>query len=183
MKNQNQSETTSAKHIENAIGSLDALRKEMTFLKALTPKDRRSVPRVTLSSLTLMEDALQAARENQTLMPPSIELARYEDDVQASRGLYNLLTKLHELSSDVQDTLSTVGKEANSTTQQVRVLIRTVAKTKPTPGLKLLSQRLHPRSGRSAAKEVTETPAPPPPPPPAASPAPGPAPSTETKAA
>jgi len=154
MKNQDQTELISAKGIESAIASLNALRQEMTFLTALAPNARRSRARITPATLTLMESAVEAVRENRSLIPPSIVLELYEAKVQAARGLSNLLNKLQELCSDVQDTLSTVGQEANNTTQQVRVVIRTVAKTTPTPGLKLLSQRLNPRSGRSTPREA-----------------------------
>jgi hypothetical protein len=147
MKTQNHN--ISAKEIEGAMNALKTLRDEMKFLNALTPKERQAAPRITPARLALMEIALQGARDNPGTLLAGIDLASYENDVRASRGLYDLLNKLQELCRDVQDTLCTVGKEADAITQQVKVISRTVAKTKPTPGLEALAERLNPRSGRT----------------------------------
>jgi hypothetical protein len=108
---------------------------------------------MTPARLALMEIALQGARDNPGTILAGMDFASYENDVRASRGLYDLLNKLQELCRDVQDTLCTVGKEADAITQQVKVISRTVAKTKPTPGLQALAERLNPRPAR-AVKEV-----------------------------
>lgn len=161
MKNQNQSQTegsVAVKGIETAIASIKTARAGMMFLTALTPKERQSLRRVTAGQLALMDSAVQGAQENPALVPASIEVSKFASDVQAAHRLQTLLHDLRDLCSDVQDTLSVVGKEADNATQQVRAIVKSVARTKPTPGLKLLSQRLNPRSGRAGAgKETPET--------------------------
>ena len=57
----------------------------MKFLTVLTPKERTAAPRVTPGSLTLMEDAVQAARENPGILPASMDLAEYVNEVQLQR--------------------------------------------------------------------------------------------------
>src|SRR5262245_16677244 len=113
-KQQTEAESASALNVAGAGQAVRDLRQQMTFLKALTPKERGTMPKVSPSALTLMETALQAARENPSLIPPSIDLTRYGEEVQSCRGLYSLLTQLQELCSDVQDTLAVLGKEANN---------------------------------------------------------------------
>jgi len=166
----------SAKEIEGAMNALKSLRDEMKFLNALTPKERQAAPRLTPARLALMESALQGARDNPGTILAGMDLASYENDVRASRGLYELMSKLQELCRDVQDTLCTVGKEADAITQQVKVISRTVAKTKPTPGLQALAERLNPRPARTI-KEATPQAAPALPATPAPIPSPAPAPS------
>jgi len=188
----NQTYNISAKEIEGAMNALKTLRDEMKFLNALTPKERQAAPRITPARLALMEVALQGARDNPGTIPAGMDFASYENDVRASRGLYDLLNKLQELCRDVQDTLCTVGKEADAITQQVKVISRTVAKTKPTPGLQALAERLNPRSARTikeaappAAPAVTgaPTPGPTPAPAPVSAPAPSAGSPPEIKAA
>jgi hypothetical protein len=158
--NQPQSETViPLKDIETALDSLRAVRAKMTFLSALTPKERQSMPRMNPVVLGTMEAVVAAAQENPGILPASLSLHQYATEVEACRALHNVLTQLQELSSGVQDTLLTLGREANGTTQQVRAIVNTAARTKPTPGLKLLSRRLNPRPGRYVKAEA-ETPAP-----------------------
>jgi len=152
-----QTQPVSAAEIEGAMNSLKSLRDGMTFLTALTPKERAAVPRLTPGRLDLMETALEGVRENPGILLASIDLASYENDVRASRGLYMLLTKMQELCADLQDTLSLVGSEADRITQQLRAITRAVAKTKPTPGLQALAERLNPSRVR-VTKEVEAAP-------------------------
>ena len=161
MKSQNQSKdgnrnepeaVITAKAVEAAMSSLRAAREGMPFLSALTPKERKASQRVTPASLILMEEAVGATQLNPGLLPASIDIAHFAGEVAVCRGLHNLLKELQELCSDVQDTLAACGKEANGTTLQVRVMVNAIAKTKPTPGLKLLARRLNPRSARTVEK-------------------------------
>src|SRR5262245_13976548 len=79
-------------------------------------------------------------REQQT-KGNGMKTQNYNISAKEIEGAMNALKTL-------QDTLCTVGKEADAITQQVRVISRTVAKTKPTPGLQALAEPLNPRRGR-----------------------------------
>ena len=60
MKNQKESETViPVKDIETALESVRDVRANMTFLSALTPKERKTLPRMTSGLLGLMEEAVQ----------------------------------------------------------------------------------------------------------------------------
>ena len=145
-----------ARAVEAAKSSLRAAREGMTFLAALTTQERKAARRLTPANLRLMEEALEAARQHPGILPASMDLAHFSGEVETCRELQSLLKALQELCSDVQDTLAVRGKEANGTTLQVRVMVKTVAKTKPTPGLKLLARRLYPRSARGPEKALVE---------------------------
>src|SRR5262249_49867459 len=149
----------SAKQIEAAIDLVRSAREGMKFLTALTVKERKAAPRVTSAVLALMEEAVQGVRENPDVLPACLDFNAYAAEVEKCRALFNLLKQLQELTADVQDTLSSAGREAHGMTAQVRGVIKTVAKTKPTPGLKLLSRRLNPKTTRAAEEPAAGQPA------------------------
>lgn len=63
MKKENQSKTeVTAKQVEAAIERVRSARAGMSFLTALTPKERKAAPRLTPGVLALMEEAVRQER-------------------------------------------------------------------------------------------------------------------------
>jgi len=91
--------------------------------------------------------------------------------------------KIKALTSDVQDTLLSVGADATMGTQQVRALVKAAGKT--TPGLRQLAESLAPRPARAPVLDTpaAETPKPVSGPEAASAPAPETSPSVKPKAA
>jgi hypothetical protein len=147
----------SVKEIENTIGALKELRQRMPFLMTLSPLERRHGATVGPSRVQETQASLAAAREYPAILPSTFDLARFEHSAQATVRLHQCLTVLKGLTSDVQDTLLSVGADAITGAQQVRALVKAAAKT--TPGLSQLLQDLTPRAPRPVSLPVTDTPA------------------------
>ena len=165
MKNQNLPVTVTISDLEAVGRSLKALRQTMPFLVTLSPSERRGTP-LGPQKLALAETCLIAARENRSILPPSFDFDQFEHNVRITAGLHKNLNELKQLASDVQDTLIAVAKQTLKSSQQVRALVRTAAKT--TPGLQLLAQQLSNPASHPLGKEtpLDSMPSDPPPSPP-----------------
>ena len=151
MKKQTSSVNLTGKDIEVVLEALKELRGQMPFLVALSPQQRRQTPRVGLPHLATAENCLMAAREYPTLLPANFDLEQFADSVRVMVGLHKCWTALKELTSDVGDTLGSVGTETLKVSQQVRTLFNAAAKV--TPGLKEVAQRLATPSSHAVGAE------------------------------
>ena len=163
MKNKNIS-AISVQEIDNSIDALKELRQRMPFLTALSPLERRHGAHVGSNRVQEAQASLTAARENPAILPSTFDVALFEHNVRVMVRLHQCLTVLKALTSDVQDTLLSVGADAVTGSQQVRALVKAAAKT--TPGLRQLAESLAPRPARAsvldtpAAESTAETPNP-----------------------
>src|SRR5262245_50927948 len=98
MEHQSQSKTASAgQEFDAALEYLRALRANLKSLSPLTAKERKALPRVTPSVLSMIDDVLQAARENPSILPASTSLQEYMEEVYNCRVLHTLVRQLQEL--------------------------------------------------------------------------------------
>ena len=155
----------------------------MPFLMTLSPLERRHGTYVGSNRIQEAQASLTAAREHPAILPSTFDVAVFEHNVQMMVRLHQCLTVLKALTSDVQDTLLSVGADATMGTQQVRALVKAAAKT--TPGLRQLAESLAPRPARAPVLDTpaAETPKPVSGPEAASAPAPETSPSVKPKAA
>ena len=79
---------------------------------ALTPEERRALPRFGDKSRGFVELALQVAEQNSGILPRSFDVGEMRNDVELLSALSSVHTALAQLFELVDDTLTEVGAEA-----------------------------------------------------------------------
>lgn len=129
---------------------------KLPFLVTLTAAERRTVFKAGPDSLSFVENAQVAAKNNPAIFPASFDSAGFKKDVE----LFAVLTELNSLAasvaSQIDDTRMAVGSEAMQGGSQVYKYVQTGAKT--TPGLKTIADQLGERFKRAGKKTTPPNP-------------------------
>lgn len=125
------------------------IQQKLPFLIALTPDERKSLPKAGPNSLSFVENALQAAQNNPTILPGSFDATEFASDVDLFAVLTDLNTGVAQLASELDDTRLAVGSEAMGKARQVYDYVK--AAVKNTPGLKPVADQLAERFQHATA--------------------------------
>ncbi|WP_154852999.1 hypothetical protein [Cyclobacterium xiamenense] len=82
------------------------------YLLALTPSERRTVPKMSDGTLPFVEKAMEYAREDGQFLPPYVEITELEKDWNAVKTLMPVLRDLQQLVSNLNDSVTMAGSEA-----------------------------------------------------------------------
>jgi hypothetical protein len=140
MSYQNISAAISDQDMESIKKSLDSIDSKLSFLVHLTPTERRDLFKMGDKSLAFVKKSVMAAQQNRDILPVSFDLPELEKDLQLAEDLTEILTRLHQLAEEVDDTLIAVGSEAMRSSLTVYDYVKTASKNQP--GLKALAEQL-----------------------------------------
>jgi hypothetical protein len=130
------------------------------YLLALTPAERRELPKMGEKTIAFVEKAYDFALQNPALVPPYLDVAAFGADFADAHGLWTLLNTVQQLEEAVDDTEMTAGSEAY---QAALVFYKSVkmAAAQDVPGAKAvyeeLKTRFPQRGGRREAGGSGET--------------------------
>ena len=136
--------------------SVAAIRAKLPFLVSLTPDERKSIFKTGATSLSFVQNSLQAAKNNPGILPGSFDTAGFESDVKLLAVLSDLGSIVDQLASQIDDTRVAVGGEAMNEATQVYNYVKTAAKT--TPGLKPVADQVGERFQRASAPQKPASP-------------------------
>nr|VFJ93493.1 MAG: hypothetical protein BECKLFY1418A_GA0070994_103213 [Candidatus Kentron sp. LFY] len=125
------------KAIEAAFGTI---LEKLPFLVNLTPKERRSLFKTGVDSVSFIENALNAAQDHPDILPATFKTAELKSDVDLFGVMTDIGTIAASVASQIDDTRLAVGSEAMEEATQVYNYVKTAAKT--TPGLKPVADQL-----------------------------------------
>jgi hypothetical protein len=120
------------------------------YMLALTPEERRELPKMGAKTLSFVEKAYDFARQNPNLVPPYLEIDAFGVDFGDAHGLWTLLNTVQQLEQTLDDTEMIAGSEAY---QAALVFYKSVkmAATQDIPGAKAVYEELKtrfPQTGR-----------------------------------
>jgi hypothetical protein len=129
---------------------------------ALTPAERRELPKMGEKTIGFVEKAYDFARQNPNLVPPCLDLDAFGVDFSDAHGLWTLLNSVQQLEETIDDTEMTAGSEA---CQAALVFYKSVkmAAAQDIPGAKAIYGELttrfpqggRPRAASGPARSVT----------------------------
>jgi hypothetical protein len=140
MSYQNISAAISDQDMESIKKSLDSIDSKLSFLIHLTPTERHDLFKMGDKSLAFVKNSMMAAQQNRDILPVSFDLPEFEKDFQLIQDLTEILTRLHQITEEVDDTLIAVGSEAMRSSLTVYDYVKTASKNQP--GLKTLAEQL-----------------------------------------
>lgn len=123
---------------------------KLPFLVTLTAEERRRLFKAGPDSLSFVENAQVAAKNNPEILPASFDNAGFKKDVELFAALTELNSLAASVASQIDDTRMAVGSEAMQGGSQVYKYVQAGAKT--TPGLKTVADQLGERFKRAGKK-------------------------------
>jgi hypothetical protein len=94
------------------LAAIETIRQKMPFLIALTPEQRRSLPKMGDRSRAFVGKALNIAQPNSDFLPRSFSVEEMARDVALAEALQPVMVALTRLQEQVLDTYTEVGSEA-----------------------------------------------------------------------
>jgi hypothetical protein len=158
MPYQNISAQVSPADVQTVKAAVATILQKLPFLVSLTADERKKLFKTGPNSLSFVQNALQAAKNNPTILPAAFNAAEFESDVNLFAVLTDLGTTVDQLASEIDDTRLAVGSEAMSEAAQVYQYVKAAAKT--TPGLKPVADQLGDRFQHSSAAKAAPAAAP-----------------------
>ena len=133
------------------------IRTKLPFLISLTMEDRKRTFKLGPDSLSFVQNCLQAAKDNPSIIPGSFDVAEFESDVDLFAVLTDLNTVIAQLASDNDDTRVAVGGEAMKGGTTVYNYVK--AAVASTPGLKPVADQLGARFEKTKKQAAPAKPA------------------------
>nr|VFK44247.1 MAG: hypothetical protein BECKTC1821E_GA0114239_10338 [Candidatus Kentron sp. TC] len=140
MPYQNIDASLSPEDIEAIKVAFQTILEKLPFLVNLTPKERRSLFKTGVDSVSFIENALNAAQDHPDILPATFKTEELKSDVDLFSVLTDIGTIAASVASEIDDTRLAVGSEAMEKGTQVYNYVKTAAKT--TPGLKPVADQL-----------------------------------------
>jgi hypothetical protein len=82
------------------------------FLIALTPDERRALPKMSDKSIAFVNKALNYAGSNPEFVPPFLDLAEMKKDIDAVEVLNGIAKSLAQITTGLDDTITLAGSES-----------------------------------------------------------------------
>lgn len=86
----------------------------MPYLKALSPEERRELPRMGDMTFGFVQKALNYCRQNPELVPQYLDVDEFEIDFQGYQRVRSLYQPLLQVTDALSDTMTLSGSEAYS---------------------------------------------------------------------
>jgi hypothetical protein len=140
MPYQNIEATLSVEDLKEIKAAIATIQTKMPFLITLSTEERRRLYKMGDKRLAFVQNSLNAAQNNQGILPNSFDFKGYVLDCELAKNLNEVMMSLNQLTEQVDDTLVAVGSEAMSSSLTIYDYVKTAAKK--TPGLKNIADQL-----------------------------------------
>jgi len=127
------------------------------YLLALTPEERRILPKMGPKTIGFVEKAHDFAKQNPNLVPPYLNMELFKVDVEGSRGFWTLINSIRQLEQHLCDTEMTAGSEAYQAALTFYNFIK-LAASQNSLGAKAIHQELKTRFPRRRRRKADESP-------------------------
>lgn len=135
--------------IDNALAALEAALEDLI---ALTPDQRRGLTRMGPKSEAFCRQTLTVLAQNPQVVPPSIDVAEAQADLDALDRLRPRLARLQRLNERAEDTEAALGSDVMSLALEGYALLKVAGKNQGLEGLRRdLSARFAKQGGGKAA--------------------------------
>jgi hypothetical protein len=132
--------------------------KLLPYLIALTPSERKGLPKMSDKTIPFVNKALNYAVSNPEFMPPYLQLNELNKDVNAVNTLNVFHTQLEQVVTGLDDTMMLAGSEAYIAALSYYNSVKQAAKIN-VPNAKTIYEDLKERFPQKSIKPETLTPA------------------------
>jgi len=115
--------------IQAATIALNNLHGTMTFLRPLTPPERRQHGRMGTQTIRITEQRLEAARQHREQLPPAFDLRQFERSTALLTALHDCRSAAARMQSELSDTVLALGSDAVQSGRDVFAMIQLLAAT------------------------------------------------------
>jgi hypothetical protein len=129
------------------------------YMLALTPAERRELPKMGEKTIGFVEKAYDFAQKNPNLVPPYLEMAAFGVDFADAHSLWTLLNTVQQLEQVLDDTEMIAGSEAYQAALVFYHSVKTAA-AQDVPGAKAVYDELKtrfPQRGRRTGETESAT--------------------------
>jgi hypothetical protein len=124
------------------------------YVKALTPLERRMLPKMGRKSLSFVEKAMEYARQNPKLCPSFMDMEAFESHLNTAQDLWKFANSIYQLADNMSDTELSAGSEAFKAAlvfyQNIKVAVK-----QDVPGAKRIHEELKSRFPRRSYNRKT----------------------------
>lgn len=136
--------------------AIAGIQQALPFLVGLTPNERISLPKISVSNKVFTEDAIQAALNNPEILPGFIKPQDLKIDLDLFHALDELVLLVQQMAEKLADTQLLAGSEAYASALTIYKIFAAAAGT-GVAGSKTVYEQLRQRF-TGAAAPVTPTP-------------------------
>ena len=150
MKYRNISASLSNEDIVAIKEGIKAIVEKLPFLINLTPYERRLGFKMGNKSIAFVEEALDAAKRNPSILPPEFKIEDFDQDYRLAKDLDDLLTMLAQVVEKVSNTAMAAGIEAFEAALDVYRQVKISSKCMP--GMQVVAKKLGARFIKSRSE-------------------------------
>lgn len=136
--------------------ALQTINTNLPFLVGLTSDERQALPSMDVNNKTFVEDALNGAVNNTTLVPAYISVANIQNDLTLFNQLDELLLLAKQVCERIEDTKILAGSEAYEAARLFYQSVKTAAEA-GIPGADTLASQLGNRFANQGRNATTAT--------------------------
>ncbi len=125
------SDALAAEAIAAIVAAIAEVRRNLPFLLALSPAERKSMLKLGPKSVKFVSDIKTLALAHPELVPSAIDLSEFEKDAELVAGLGQFASDLDQVAEGVDDTMMVAGSEALSNALVLYGILQHAAKTIP----------------------------------------------------
>ena len=149
--------TLTTEQVAAIMAALDALDTALPFIVSLTPEERQRLFRMGTRSEGFVREALTAAQQHPEHLPPSLEAAAMQRDLDLRDVLQPVLSRLGAIHTKVHDTWLLAGADAMQKATAVYRVLKNTHGHGLDNTINVLKQRFVKSSPATAPEEITES--------------------------
>jgi len=127
------------------------------YMLALTPAERREMPKMGPKTIHFVEKSYDFAMQNQNLLPPFLNMDTFRNDFEDAHGLWTLINSIRQLEQNANDTEMAAGSEAYQAALVFYNSVKTAA-SQDVPGAKAVYEALRHRFPGGKRKQTKPMP-------------------------
>ena len=166
MKTKNVNQTTATANASSAVDNIillslamDQLRAQVTGLTPLGLEERSRLPKVTVRTIQVTRQRLEAVQQHPTVIPPEFDLPGFTAEVAYAEALQRCVRSIDRFRSDLADTLATVSYRTsrNGSVALAYLKAANLAKASLTGTVSELRRKRRPSVGNAGAESQPGT--------------------------
>ena len=131
--------------VEQAIlDEIASIERKLPFLTYLTSEDRHNLAKMGDKTIAFVTKGLEYAKQNPGVVPPFLDVVKYDSDVKAVTELSKILKPLKQLLEKIDDTTMLSGSEAYADALIFYNAVKSASRA-DVPGMKTIYEDLQTR--------------------------------------
>lgn len=129
---------------QTILGEIDSIENKLTFLINLKAEDRHNLAKMGDKTLAFVTKSLEYAKQNPSIVPPFLDVTKFENEVNTVTDLSSIMKSLRQLLEKIDDTTMLSGSEAYASALVFYNAVKSASKV-DVPGMKTIYEDLQTR--------------------------------------